>query len=301
MTVSSLAGKKCFITGAASGIGRATALAAAQEGGELFLTDYDEKRLADVVAEITTSGGNVSAHRAFDITDIAAVRDFSDSVQRAHGSMDVVMNIAGISTWGTVQTLQHEDWRRVVDVNLMGPIHVIECFLPEMIRAGRGGHLVNVSSAAGLFGLPWHAAYSASKFGLRGVSEVLRFDLRHHGIGVSLVCPGAVDTGLVATLQVRGLDTEHPAVKRMRQRFQKHAVRPEQAAKAILRGIKRNQYWVFTSADIRIGHWFQQRFEWPYELVMRVLNQQFQRFAALAPDPWARAVSRDRQRAQEVS
>ena len=78
----------------------------------------------------------------------------------------------------------------MIDVNLMGPISVLECFVPPMIEAGRGGHVVNVSSAAGLFGLPWHAAYSASKFGLRGVSEVLRFDLRRHGIGVSLVCPG---------------------------------------------------------------------------------------------------------------
>ena len=78
----------------------------------------------------------------------------------------------------------------MIDVNLIGPISVLECFVPPMIEAGRGGHLVNVSSAAGLFGLPWHAPYSASKFGLRGVSEVLRFDLRRHGIGVSLVCPG---------------------------------------------------------------------------------------------------------------
>ena len=73
-----------------------------------------------------------------------------------------------------------------------------------MIAAGRGGHVVNVSSAAGLFGLPWHAPYSAGKFGLRGVSEVLRFDLRRHGIGVSLVCPGAVKTPLVGTVTIVG-------------------------------------------------------------------------------------------------
>jgi NAD(P)-dependent dehydrogenase (short-subunit alcohol dehydrogenase family) len=220
------------------------------------------------------------------------VGSFASSVHEAHGSVDVVMNIAGISTWGTVETLQHDDWRRVIEVNLMGPIHVIECFVPAMIRAGKGGHLVNVSSAAGLFGLPWHAAYSASKFGLRGLSEVLRFDLQRHRIGVSLVCPGAVDTGLVKTLQVRGLDTTHPAVERMRQRFQKHAVKPEQAASAILRGIKRNQYLVFTSPDIMLGHWFQKRFEWPYTLVMRVMNDQFQRMAVRAPDALAKSIER---------
>ena len=87
------------------------------------------------------------------------------------------MNVAGISTWGSVDQLTHEHWRQMVDVDLMGPINVIEAFVPPMMAAGRGGHLVNVSSAAGLLGLPWHAAYSAAKFGLRGVSEVLRFDL----------------------------------------------------------------------------------------------------------------------------
>ena len=98
----------------------------------------------------------------------------------------------------------------MVDVNLIGPISVLECFVPPMIEAGRGGHVVNVSSAAGLFGLPWHAAYSASKFGLRGVSEVLRFDLRRHGIGVSLVCPGGVRTPLVGTVKIVGVDRDDP-------------------------------------------------------------------------------------------
>src|SRR5690606_33694808 len=122
-----------------------------------------------------------------------------------------------------------------IDVNLMGPIHVIETFVPEMIRGGGGGHLVNVSSAAGLLGLPWHAAYSASKFGLRGISEVLRFDLARHGIGVSLVCPGAVDTGLVQTIDVPGIDMSHEAVVEMKARFRNDAITSDQAAAAIIR------------------------------------------------------------------
>src|SRR5699024_4711527 len=124
-------------------------------------------------------------------------------------------------------------------INLMGPVHVLRAFLPAMIKRGRGGHVVNVSSAAGLFGLPWHAAYSATKFGVRGISEVLRFDLRHHGIGVSLVCPGAVDTGLVQTIDVVGVDREDPEVRALTQRFQRHAVAPEKAAAAILKGVRR--------------------------------------------------------------
>src|SRR5207237_4020879 len=122
--------------------------------------------------------------------------------------------------WGTVDRLEHRHWRSMVDVNLMGPIHVIESFVPAMIATGRGGHLVNVSSAAGLLGLPWHAAYSASKFGLRGVSEVLRFDLKQHGIGVTLVCPGAVKTPLVGTVEIVGVDRDHPAWRELTNRFE---------------------------------------------------------------------------------
>lgn len=246
----------------------------------LFLTDRNATQLSELAREIRATGSEVAEQRALDISDVNAVREFAEFIHSVHGSMDVLMNIAGISIWGSVEHLQHEDWRSLVDVNLMGPIHVIEFFVPEMIRAGRGGHLVNVSSAAGLFGLPWHAAYSASKFGLRGVSEVLRFDLRRHRIGVSLVCPGAVNTGLVSTLQVRGLDSERPAIQRMRERFQKHAVSPEQAAKAILRGIKRNRYMVYTSFDIQLGHWFQRKFALPYELAMHAMNEGFQRLSA---------------------
>src|SRR5690349_3480516 len=232
MPITSLRDKKCLITGAASGIGRATAVAAAAEGAELFLTDIDAAGLETAVAAIRGSGGRVSVARALDVASYEAVRDFAAAIHAAHGSLDVLMNIAGISVWGAVENLKHEHWRRCIDVNLMGPIHVIECFVPPMIAAKRGGHLVNVSSAAGLFGLPWHAPYSASKFGLRGVSEVLRFDLARHGIGVSLVCPGAVDTGLVQTVQIVGIDRESPASKKMQQRFRKHAIKPERAAEA---------------------------------------------------------------------
>ena len=279
MPIKTLHNKKCFITGAASGIGRATALAAAAEGADLFLTDINQSGLEATVAEIRAAGGQVSAHRALDISEVEAVRTFSAEIHAAHGSMDVLMNIAGISVWGTVEQLEHQHWRRAIDINLMGPIHVIEFFLPDMIRAGRGGHLVNVSSAAGLFGLPWHAAYSASKFGLRGISEVLRFDLKRHGIGVSLVCPGGVDTGLVRTVEIPGVDMDAPQFRRMRQHFQKRAKSPAQAAQSILSGIKANRYMVFTSTDIRIGYWFQRKFAPPYEMVMRLLNNRLDALA----------------------
>jgi NAD(P)-dependent dehydrogenase (short-subunit alcohol dehydrogenase family) len=275
--VRSLRERRCLLTGAASGIGRATALAAAARGADLYLTDVQAEALEGVVEEVRVAGGTVSYRKAVDLSDHDAVVAMATDVHRSHGSMDVVMNIAGIAVWGTIEDLEHDQWRRAVEVDLMGPISVLECFVPPMIEAGRGGHVVNVSSAAGLFGLPWHAPYSAAKFGLRGVSEVLRFDLRRHGIGVSLVCPGAVRTPLVGTVEIAGIDRSDPALKPEIERFERHAVSPERAAEKILRGVERGRYLVFTSNDIRALHWLQRKFSPLYALAMRLASDRFER------------------------
>lgn len=274
-------GKRCLITGAASGIGRATALALARRGAELYLTDRDEVGLAQAVADARALGAQVPAHRALDISDYDQVAAFAADVHAAHSSMDVVMNIAGISAWGTVDQLTHQHWRSMIDVNLMGPIHVIETFLPPMVQARRGGHLVNVSSAAGIVALPWHSAYSASKYGLRGLSEVLRFDLARHRIGVSVVVPGAVKTGLVQTVQIAGVDREDPNVQKWVDRFAGHAISPEKAAEKILAGMARNRFLIYTSADIRALYAFKRVAWWPYSVAMRQVNVLFSR--ALRP------------------
>ncbi|MGW0041562.1 SDR family oxidoreductase [Rhodococcus sp. NPDC003348] len=273
-----LGGKKCLITGAGSGIGRATALACAAEGAHLFLTDINESGLSETVALVTDRGGVVADSRALDVSDYEAVTEWAKQVDAEHGALDVVMNVAGISAWGTVENLEHRHWKSMVDVNLMGPIHVIENFVPPMVRAGRGGHLVNVSSAAGLLALPWHAAYSASKFGLRGVSEVLRFDLKRHGIGVSLVVPGAVQTPLVGTVEIAGVDRDDPRVRKAVHRFEKRAASPEKVARCIVRGIEKNRFLVYTSADVRFGYWWARKFAPPYEFVMQFANDQFGKF-----------------------
>lgn len=272
MALQTLNGKRCFVTGAASGIGRATALAAARQGADLYLTDIQDEALERTVAEIGRGGGRVSHSRVLDIRDHAAVQALAAEIHADHGSMDVVMNIAGVSTWGAIERLEHSDWEQMVEINLVGPISVLEAFVPPMIEAGCGGHVVNVSSAAGLFGLPWHAAYSASKFGLRGVSEVLRFDLRRHGIGVSLVCPGGVATPLVGTVKIVGVDDENPRIRKLKARFEKRAVTPEHVAEKILEGIAKDRYLVFTSPDIRVGHWAQRFCPPLYELAMRKMN-----------------------------
>jgi NAD(P)-dependent dehydrogenase (short-subunit alcohol dehydrogenase family) len=273
--------KRVLITGAASGIGRAVALRLAVDGAQLYLTDVNGDGLAETVSMATDLGAKVPEHRALDITDYDAVSAFGADIHSRHPAMDVVMNIAGISAWGTVDNLTHHHWRSMVDVNLMGPIHVIETFIPPMVSARRGGRLVNVSSAAGIVALPWHAAYSASKYGLRGVSEVLRFDLARHRIGVSVVVPGAVDTPLVQTVQIAGIDRDDPGVQRWVRRFSGHAVTPEKAAEKILTGVARNRFLVYTSPDIRALYAFKRLAWWPYSVAMKQVNVLFTR--ALSP------------------
>ncbi|QLL08967.1 SDR family oxidoreductase [Mycobacterium vicinigordonae] len=282
------AGKRCFVTGAASGIGRATALRLAARGAELYLTDRDAAGLEQTVADARALGAQVPAYRALDISDYDKVAAFAADIHTSHASMDVVLNIAGVSAWGTVDRLSHDQWSKMVAINLMGPIHVIESFVPQMVAAGRGGRVVNVSSAAGIVALPWHAAYSASKYGLRGLSEVLRFDLAKHGIGVNVVVPGAVKTPLVNTVEIAGVDREDPQVARWVDRFSGHAVSPERAAEKILDGVAKNRYLVYTSPDIRALYAFKRLAWWPYSVAMRQVNAVFTR--ALRPGPPTRGV-----------
>ena len=274
-------GKRCFLTGAASGIGRATALKLAAAGAELYLTDRDGDGLEATVADARALGGVVAAHRVLDVSDHDEIAAFAADIHADHPAMDVGMNIAGISAWGTVDKLTHQDWKSLIDINLMGPIHVIEAFVPPMIEARSGGHLVNVSSAAGIVALPWHAAYSASKYGLRGLSEVLRFDLARHRIGVSVVVPGAVKTPLVNTVHIAGVDRDDPNVRKWTNRFAGHAVSPEFAAEKILRGIAKNRYLIYTSQDIRALYLFKRTMWLPYSISMKQVNVLFTR--ALRP------------------
>ncbi len=281
------AGKRCLVTGAASGIGRAVALRLAAQGAELYLTDRNRDGLELTVADARALGAEVPEHRALDIADYDEVAAFAADVHAKHPSMDVVLNIAGVSAWGTVDRLTHEQWSKVIAINLMGPIHVIETFVPPMMAAGRGGHLVSVSSAAGLFAMPWHAAYSASKFGLRGLSEVLLFDLARHRIGVSLVVPGAVNTPLVNTVEIAGVDREDPRVARWVDRFTGHAVSPETAAEKILAGVAKNRYLIYTSPDVRAVYAFKRLAWWPYSVAMRQVNVIFTWALRPAPVPLA--------------
>lgn len=266
-------GALCVVTGAASGIGRSTAIRLAGEGARLVLTDVKDEGLQATARDCEVQGAAVQVSEALDLTDHEAVTAFGEKVIAEHGAPDAIFHVAGNSAWGRPDLLEHRVWRSMVEVNLMGTIHVIEAFIPAMMTAPGPRALVMVSSAAGLLGLPWHAAYSAAKFGIRGIAEVLRFDLAPYDIGVHLVCPGAVDTPLVGTIEIAGVDRSDPEVAKTAAQFQRHAVTPDQAAESILEGVRKGRYIVYTSPDIRLA-FAAQKFAPPlYGLAMKAIGR----------------------------
>jgi len=268
-------GKKILITGAASGIGRATALTMAKRGARLFITDINAEGLEHTRRQIEDSGGEVCLSRALDISDYQAVRRMADELHAGFGSLDILANIAGVALFSQVEDMTHEQWKRVVDVNLWGPYHCLECFVPEMIRTRKGGHIVNVSSTAGIIGLPWHVVYAGTKHALVGSSEVLRYDLRKHRIGVTVVLPGAVNTGLVQTVVI---NADPDACERGRNLFAKYAISPEKVADLIIRAIEKNKFMVITSTDIKLLYLLKRLFPPLYHLVMRFMTWYMDKF-----------------------
>ena len=264
-----LSGKKVFITGAASGIGRSTAVSMGALGCRLFITDIDEAGLKKTSEMISNAGGEVCLAKAFNVADYQAMADFAKEIH-AGGPLDILVNVAGIALFSQIEDMKHSDWEKVINVNLWGVIHGIECFVPEMIRAGKGGHIVSVSSTAGIIGLPWHSVYAGTKHAVVGISEVLRYDLKKHNIGVSVICPGAVKTGMVQTVEIHA---SQASKENLRDFFIKFAVTPEKVADIIVDAIRTRKFLVITSIDIKLLY-FLKRCCFPlYNLVMLYLTR----------------------------
>ena len=279
---------RSVVTGAASGIGREVALLLANQGHEVMITDRDEEGLDQTARDIDRiRPGLVLDEHVVDITDLEQVREWADRIVAEFGAPDEVFHVAGIAIWGDPRTLPHEKWEKVIDVNLMGTVHIVETLVPAMTDAGpiapRGEGLFGrkpkmrrlccVSSAAGIIGLPWHAAYSASKGGVMGLCEVLRFDLAPHGVSVHVAAPGAVDSPLVGTIDIDRIDQSNDRVSTVKKIFQGHADSPAEAAESIVSGVRDGTYLIFTSFDIKLGRWAQVNMPWAYRGVMRLLNR----------------------------
>ncbi|RNA67048.1 3-ketoacyl-ACP reductase [Alteribacter keqinensis] len=190
----SLQGKKALITGGSRGIGRATAIALAKEGAHLGLVARSEDSFGSVKDELTELGATVVTAAA-DVANEAEVRKAVKEIEDELGGIDILINNAGIAARGTFQELTTEQWQNVLDVNVMGIVHVTKAVLPGMIAQNRGD-IINISSMSGLKGTKGSSAYSASKFAVIGMSEGLMQEVRPHNIRVSVLTPSLVETDL---------------------------------------------------------------------------------------------------------
>jgi NAD(P)-dependent dehydrogenase (short-subunit alcohol dehydrogenase family) len=193
--VDTLTGKGAVVTGGASGIGLATARVLGARGARLVLADVEPAALDGAVEELRAAG--VEAHGVVcDVRSLAEVSAMADAAFDALGAVHVVFNNAGVAVGGPVVDMTHEDWRWVIDVDLWGPIHGVEAFVPRLVEQGEGGHVLFTASFAGLVPNRGLGPYCVAKYGVVALAEVLWRELREHGIGVSVLCPMRVGTDI---------------------------------------------------------------------------------------------------------
>jgi NAD(P)-dependent dehydrogenase (short-subunit alcohol dehydrogenase family) len=239
-------GKLALVTGAGSGIGRATALALAGAGARVIVCDVNEASLESIAAEL---GAACVMSWQVDVGNADAMRAIAHAVHAAHGPLDILINNAGVGISSSVLNTTLEDWDWVIGINLKGVIHGLHFFLPAMVERGGRGHVVNVASLAGYFVSTGLSAYLTTKFGVFGLSEVAREDLRGTGIGVSTVCPGIIRTNIVASSRYRGVADASAASAHIDQAYRKRNYGPEKVAAAIVRAIQKNRAIVPVSPE----------------------------------------------------
>jgi NAD(P)-dependent dehydrogenase (short-subunit alcohol dehydrogenase family) len=195
--VETFEGRGTVITGGASGIGLASAREFSRRGARVVIADIDQSALDAAVEQLRADGAE--AHGVLcDVTKLEAVEHLAEESFRLLGEVNLVFNNAGIAYAGPVADVTHGDWRWVIDVDLWGPIHGVEAFLPRLVEQGGDRHILFTASFAGMVGNAFLGPYSVAKFGVVALAEGLARELKGEGIGVSVLCPMIVDTPLMA-------------------------------------------------------------------------------------------------------
>jgi NAD(P)-dependent dehydrogenase (short-subunit alcohol dehydrogenase family) len=239
MNVSDLRGKTVLVTGAASGIGRETALAFARRGADLVVCDVDEGGCGRTAEDARALGRMASAH-AVDVADAERMRAFADAVHAEVEAVDILVNNAGVGLGGGFLDTSLEDWQWIIGINLCGVVHGCHFFVPRMAARRRGGHVVNIASAAAFVAGEALCAYSTTKFAILGLSESLRDELAPYGIGVTAVCPGIINTPITSAARLRGKAALPGARERMIDFYRKRNFGPERVADKIIKAVARN-------------------------------------------------------------
>lgn len=230
-------GKKTLITGAGSGIGRATAFELASAGAHLVLCDLNGEAVERTATMARGMGASVETH-VVDVSDWDDMKALADKVHKAHGALDILVNNAGVGLGGDFLSTPIEDWQWVIGINLMGVVHGCKLFAPAMVTR-KSGHIVNVASAAGYYAAPDMTAYSASKHAVMGLTEALRAEMAVYDIGVSAICPGIINTNIVATGRMHGSTGQNQ--EKLAAFYRRRNYGPEHVARAIAESIVHNR------------------------------------------------------------
>lgn len=259
MAMNELGGKVAAVTGAASGLGRAMALAFASEGMHVALADVDEKGLSATRDDVASHKVKTLLMRV-DVSKAADVETFAERTASELGGVHVVCNNAGIAVSGSVWETSEADWQWILGVNLWGVVHGLRAFAPRLL-AQNEGHIVNTASVAGLISPPGMGAYCATKHAVVTLSESLRHDLRERGsaVGVSVLCPAYVPTGIADSernrpreLAVSTKSKETLAKEAMlRKAVSSGKLSAEQVAHAVVAAVKANHFYILTHPAIK--------------------------------------------------
>jgi NAD(P)-dependent dehydrogenase (short-subunit alcohol dehydrogenase family) len=247
MDTRDLTGRTVLVTGAGSGIGRATALLSAKRGADIVICDVDEAGLAETEAQASRNGHKVTSRRV-DVADREQMRAFADDV----GAVDLLVNNAGVGIAAEFLDTPLEEWDWIVSINLLGVVHGCHFFVPKMIERGSGGHVVNISSMAGYLPSPGLPAYSATKFAVLGLSEAMRQELHPHAIGVTAICPGIINTPITRSTRAYGAAADPGLRERTVKLFERRNYGPEKVAANILKAVQRER----TVAPVSPEAWF---------------------------------------------
>ncbi|MER6210268.1 MULTISPECIES: SDR family oxidoreductase [unclassified Streptomyces] len=249
-------GQLVLVTGAGSGIGRATAFAFAESGARVVAVDRDAESAARTAELARLIGAPEAWAETVDVSDEQAMEKLAEKVAAEYGVVDVLVNNAGIGLSGSFFDTTPEDWKKVLDVNLWGVIHGCRLFGKQMAERGQGGHIVNTASAAAFQPSKALPAYSTSKAAVLMLSECLRAELSGQGIGVSAICPGLVNTNITSTAHFAGVDADEEK-RRQKKSARLYGMRnypPEKVADAIVRAVVRNDAVVPVTPEARGAH-----------------------------------------------